>query len=116
MGHADDKMEWQDGANNRTRPDHRIRCLNPGLGSLSPEHQHRGTLVSSREEVAYKLPGTASGNSSIENIRQTQNRNISVNEDRQHNSHCLYPQPRWDSIQGVDIPDPVPMDVVPGEE
>ena len=89
VGHSDDKMEWQDGANNRTRPDHRIRCLNPRLGSLSPEHQHRGTLVSTGEGMAYKLPGTASGNSSIENIRQTQNRDISVNEDRQHNS-CAY--------------------------
>ena len=116
VGHADDKMEWQDGANNRTRPDHRVRCLNPGLGSLSPEHQHRGTLVSSRKEMAYKLLGTASGDSSIENIHQTQNRNISVNEDRQHNSCYLYQQPRWDSVQGVDIPDPGPMDVVPGEE
>ena len=71
VGYADDKMEWQYGTNNRTQPDHRIKCLNPGLGSLSPEHQHSGTLVSSGEEVAYKLPGTASGNSSIENIHQT---------------------------------------------
>ena len=39
-----------------------------------------------------------------------------VNEDRQHNSHCLYQQPRCDSIQGVDIPDSGPMDVVPGKE
>ena len=40
-----------------------------------------------------------SGDSSIENICQTQNRDISVNEDRKHNSRCLYQQPRWDSIQ-----------------
>ena len=96
VGHTDDKMEWQDGANDRTRPDHRIGCLNPRLGSLSPEHQHRGTLVSNGE--------------------QTQNRDISVDEDRQHDSCFLYQQPRWDSFQRIDIPDPGPLDVVPGEE
>ena len=66
--------------------------------------------------MTYKLPGTASSDSSIENICQTQNRNISVNEDRQHNSRCLYQQPRWGSIKRIDIPDPGPLDVVPGEE
>ena len=79
MGHTDDKLEWQDGTNDRTRPDHRIGCLNPRLGSLSPEHQHRGTLVSTGEGMAHKLPGIVSGDSSIENICQTQNRDISVN-------------------------------------
>ena len=42
VGHTDDKMEWQDGANDRTRPDHRIGCLNPRLGSLSPQHSTGG--------------------------------------------------------------------------
>ena len=42
VGHTDDKLEWQDGANDRTQPDHRIGCLNPRLGSLSPEHSTGG--------------------------------------------------------------------------
>ena len=65
--------------------------------------------------MAYKLPGTASGDSIIKNICQTQNTDISVNEDRQHNSLCLYQQPRWNSIKEIDIPDTGPLDVVPGE-
>ena len=41
-GHPNDKMEWQDGDDNGAKPDHRIGCLNPGLGSVPSRHQHWG--------------------------------------------------------------------------
>ena len=69
VGLTDNKMEWQHGGNNKTRPDHRVRCLNPGLGSLSPEHQYRGNLVSSRE-VAYKLLELVAVTLALKNTKQ----------------------------------------------
>ena len=66
-------IKWNGGTVLTTEPDLNIEsdASTQGLGSLSPEHQHRGTPVSS-EELAYKLPGTASGDSSIDNICQIQ--------------------------------------------
>ena len=116
VGHTDDKLEWQSATDNGARPDHRIRCLDPGLGRLSSGLQHRGTLVLPREGVPYKLSGTASGDSSSKDVCQTHDRNFSINEDRQHDSSCLYQQSGRNGIQRVDIPDPEPMDVVSGEE
>ena len=89
MGHTDGKVEWQDGASVGARPDHRVGHLNPGLGSLSPRHQHQGTLVPPGEGMAHQLPGTASGDSSPKNLRKEQEGDISVTKDRQHNSSCL---------------------------
>ena len=66
-------IKWNGRTVLTTEPDLTIESdsSTQSLGSLSPEHQNRGTLVSS-EELAYKLPGTASGDSSIDNICQTQ--------------------------------------------
>ena len=116
VGHTDDKMEWQDGNTLGTRPDYRIGRLNAGLGSLASRYQHRGTVVSSGETVAHKLPGIASGDSSTEDLPQKQSRSIRSVEDRQHNSGCLYQQSRGDGVQRIDSPNERPLDVVPGEE
>ena len=66
--------------------------------------------------MSYKLSGTASGDSSPKDVCQEQDRSVSTNEDRQHDSSCLYQQSGRDNIQRADSPDPEPMDVVPGEE
>ena len=66
--------------------------------------------------MSHKLPGTASGDSSPKDVCQEQDRSVSTNEDRQHDSSCLYQQSGRDNIQRADSPDPEPMDVVPGEE
>ena len=107
VGHTDGKVEWQDGASIEARPDHRVGHLNPGLGSLSPRHQHRGTLVPPGEGMVHQLPG---------NLRKEQEGNISATKDRQYNGSCLHQPPRGNGIQRASSPDPGSMDVVPGEE
>ena len=91
------------------KSDARLGCLSSGL-------QYRGSLVPPGERVSYKLSGTASGDSSPKDVCQEQDRSVSTNEDRQHDSSCLYQQSGRDNIQRADSPDPEPMDVVPGEE
>ena len=53
MGHPNDKMEWQD---SRAKPDHRIGCLNPGLGSVPSRHQYWGALVPPGEGMQTNQP------------------------------------------------------------
>uniref|UniRef100_A0A1X7VT19 Uncharacterized protein n=1 Tax=Amphimedon queenslandica TaxID=400682 RepID=A0A1X7VT19_AMPQE len=76
----------------------------------------QGALVSSGEVVACTLSGTAGADSSTEDICQIQDWNISVTEDRRHDSGCLYQQSGRDSVQRFSIIHKEPMDVVPGEE
>ena len=116
VGHPNDKMEWQDSISNGARPDHRIRRFIPRLGSVLPRHQHRGTLVSSGEEVAHQLPRTASSDSSTKNLCEEHEGTISIVEDRQHNSSCLHQQPRGNYIQGFDSSNQRSVDVVSREE
>ena len=60
--------------------------------------QHWGTLVPTREGMAHQLPGTASGDSSPKDLHEEQGgNNISVTENRQHNSGCLH-QPQGGRI------------------
>ena len=82
---------------------------------------HRGTstggaLVPPGEGMAHKLPRIASGDSSTEDLREEQEGNVGLIEDRQHDCSCLYQQPGGYCIQGVGVPDPGPMDVVSREE
>ena len=117
VGHPNDKMEWQDSISNGARPDHRIRRFIPRVGSILPRHQHRGTLVSSGEEVAHQLPRTASSDSSTKNLCEEHEGTISIVEDRQHNSSCLHQQPRGNYyIQGFDSSNQRSVDVVSREE
>ena len=102
---TDGKVEWQDGASIGARTDHRIGRLKHGLGSLSPRHQHRGTLVPPGEGMAHQFPGIASGNSSPKNLRKEQEGDISATEDRQHNTSCLHQPPRGNGIQRTSSPD-----------
>ena len=60
-----------------------------------------------------QLSGADRSNSSFDEVCQKLDRNVSINEDRQHDSDCLYQR---DSIKRPDISDPEPMDVVPREE
>ena len=116
VGHPNDKMEWQDSISNGARPDHRIRCFFPRLGSILPRHQHRGTLVSSGGKVAHQLPRTASSDSSTKNLYEEHEGTISIVEDRQHNSSCLHQQPRGNYIQGFDSSNQRFVDVVSRKE
>ena len=59
--------------------------------------QHWGTLVPTREGMAHQLPGTASGDSSPKDLHEEQEGNISVTENRQHDSGCLH-QPQGGRI------------------
>ena len=113
VGQPDDKMEWKDNTDNRTRPDHRIRCVEPRMGSILPGHQHRWPMVKTRENPAHKLPRVTSSHISSKNLCEGQERVISITEDRQHNNSCL----SWgNSIQGACLPNARPMDVVSGKE
>ena len=56
MGHSDDPMEWEDGTVEGDRPDHHIRRVKPGMGSVMSGHHHRWPLVASGKEMAHKLP------------------------------------------------------------
>ena len=93
VGHPNDNMEWQDGVDNGAKPDHRIGCLNPGLGSVPSRHQYWGALVPPGEGMAHKLPRIASDNSSTEDLREEKEGNVGSIEDRQHDHSCLYQQP-----------------------
>ena len=42
--------------------------------------------------MAHKLPRIASGDSSTEDLREEQERNVGSIEDRQHDRSCLYQQ------------------------
>ena len=63
-----------------------------------------------------QLSGADRSNSSFEEVCQKLDRNVSINEDGQHDSDCLYQHSGRDSIQRPDISDQEPMDVVPREE
>ena len=65
-------MEWKDNTDNRTRPDHRIRCVEPRMGSILPGHQHRWPMVNTRENPAHKLPRVTSSHISSKNLCEGQ--------------------------------------------
>ena len=88
VGQADGEMEWKVNDDDGTRPDHRVGCVQPRMGSILSGHQHRRPMVKTRENLAYKLPGVAGSHTSTEDICKDQERNISSTEDKQHNSSC----------------------------
>ena len=116
VGHGYVSLEWENDPNETHGADNRIRCLHHRQGSNLPGDRHRGTLVAPGKGVAHQLPGTPSGNPSIENIRKGQEVTVSATEAGQHVSRSLYKQPGRDHLEEIGHPDPRPMDVVPGKE
>ena len=49
VGHSHDEVEWEVSADQRSGPHDRLRHIDPGLGSILPGSEHRGTLVGRRE-------------------------------------------------------------------
>ena len=109
-------MKWEDSTVGEVRPDHRIRRIEPRMGSVVPGYQHRRSLVDGRKELTYKLPRVASSYVSAKNFRKGQEGCVGIVKNRQQNSGWLYQQSRRDSIQGTSLSDPRPVDVVPEEE
>ena len=73
-------------------------------------------MVDTRKDLAHKLPGAASSFIGVENVCKEQGSLVDTLEDGQHNGGCLYRQSWMDSIQGIGLPDPRFVDVVPGEK
>ena len=116
VGYQNDKLEWKDNHFIRARSSDRIGCLETGLGGLLSGHQHRGTVDSRGEKLAYKLPRTASSHTSPENIHKEANTPISTPQDRQHYGSSVHKQPWRNGVQATGNTVSGAMDVVSGEK
>ena len=116
VGHKDDPLEWENNPDAGSPTDHRVRCLNRGLGSNMPGIRHRWAMVRTGEDLAYKLPRAPSSHTGTENVREEENQSVSAAQIGQYNSCGLHKQSGWDNFKETCRPDTRPMDVVPGEE
>ena len=116
VGHANEKLEWQNHPEEGGRYCHRIRCIPGGLGSVMYATADRRSVVSPGEGNAHKLPGTISGHPSSPVLPEGQIGSPRAAEAGQHNSSSLYKPPGWHSIQDSGNADQEFVDVVPGKE
>ena len=117
VGQSDGELEWEIGVDQgSTRSNHRFGRLEPRLGCVLSACEHRGSMVSTRENQAYQLPGIDRGHTSPKDIREKQDRLVGVVENRQHDSGCVHKQPRGYRVRRARTPDPRPVDVVPREK
>ena len=78
VGHADGLLEWKDHPDETSGVDHRVRRINPGLGSDMPGFRDRRTLVRTRTVSAYQLPRASGSYPGSKNVRNEQNQSIST--------------------------------------
>ena len=84
VGQSYDQMEWKDGTMGGAQPDHRIRCVESGMGNILRGCQHKRPLVDTRKELVHKLPRAASSCVSTENLHKEQDVHVSIVKNRQH--------------------------------
>ena len=109
-------MEWQGSPEERDRPGNNVGRLPNRMGSVSGPSKDGRSVVPGGMHDAHKLPGTASSNSSPEDVCKGKTRDISTAVPGQHYSSGLYKQLRRDSIGRTTDPNEKPMDVVLGKE
>ena len=73
-------------------------------------------MVKPREEAAHKLLGTPGSNASLANIRQEFDRSVDPLAIGQYDSRCLHEQLRRDGVNGLNLLNKKPMDVVLGTQ
>ena len=89
---------------------------NLGWGAFHQGVSTGGPMVSGGNELAYKLPRTASGNPSSADICEEQETPLSPPEGGQYHGGGLHQQPRGDSLEGAGCISQGLVDVVSGEE
>ena len=116
VGHQNDKLEWEDDHPVRTRSSHRIGRIQTGMGRLLPGHQHRRAVDTGGEQLAHKLPRTASSHPSTEDVRKGTNTPVSSPKNRQHLGGSVHQQPGRNCLQAPGCTDTGSMDVVSRKE
>ena len=93
------QLEWQGSSKERSGPDHRLRCIHGGLGSILQSADYRGLVVNTGTHETYQLPQTASSHSSSPIICKDKGRYLDPPENRQHNSSGLHQLLGRNSVQ-----------------
>ena len=79
MGHSDGEVKWKVGVDQGAiRSNHRLRCLKSSLGCLLSRGEHRGSIVSTRENQAYKLSRIDRSYTCPKDISEKQDRLVGV--------------------------------------
>lgn len=82
--------QWQTPTDQPLGFDHRIRCIQDGLGSILPRGVHRWTMDLTREGVQHQLLGAVGSLLGSEIIRNTSEINLNFVEVGQYICNCLY--------------------------
>ena len=110
MGHPHDKLEWEVPPQEGSGRDNRFRRLSDRLGSNQSEPEDRRSVVPGRKQNAHKLPGTASRNTSSQDIPEKQIQDVII-----YSSGWTIPR-QWHTSTNREEHGKKPMDVVPGKE
>ena len=116
VGYQNDKLEWEDDHLIRTRSSHRIGHIQTGMGRLLPGYQHRRAVNTGGEQLAHKLPRTASSHPSTEDVHKETNAPVSSPKNRQHLSGSVHQQPGRNCLQTLGCTDTGSIDVVSRKE
>ena len=108
--------QWQANQDPQSRPDHRIRRIKEGLGSLLPEPTDRGTLGRNRNDTAYQYPGTESSFPGCKDVCISRDPQPHPVADRQPHSNCLHQSNGGHTLQDLVQPGLRDVAMVFGEE
>ena len=115
MGRAHARVEWEKSDPQGTRHLNRVRCITDRLGSIVPGNPYRGPVVEEREGIAYKLPGTASGIPSSQDLPKVSKERSRLLVDGQSDGGRVCKQHGRDRLHPGNTDCQGALDVVPSE-